>query len=110
MAKGINNQLLLINSNTTYDANWNATISNTFFTYNTKTGEIKNESFLKNAPEELYKSNIYLLAVDDETGEIYVGTSDYVNTGTIYRFSEDGTLKETFDAGGVNPNNMLFID
>lgn len=110
MAEGINNQLLLINSNTTYDANWNATISNTFFTYNTKTGEIKNESFLKNAPEELNKSNIYLLAVDDETGEIYVGTSDYVNTGTIYRFSADGTLEETFDAGGINPNNMLFIN
>ena len=110
MAEGKGDLLYLINNVTLYDENWNVISSeNTFTTYNTKTGE-KGGSFLKNAPENLKSENIYLLSVDDDTDEIYIGTSDYINTGTIYRFDADGNLKESFDAGGINPNNMLFID
>lgn len=94
--------------NTEYDASY--TPSNTFFSYNTETGRIVDHPFLNNAPEEVFSSEIYLFEVDDETGDIYIGTSDYVTEGTIYRFDRNGTFKEKFAAGGINPNSMLFID
>ncbi len=110
VTEGKDGVLYLINNETVYDENWAVVSSvNTFSTYNTRTGAF-GESFVKNAPEELNSANIYLLNVDDDTDEIYIGTSDYVNTGTIYRFGADGTFKEKFDAGGVNPNNMIFVD
>lgn len=92
-----------------YDANWN--MVNTFFIYNSKVGDVdESTSFLKDAPASFSTAAIYLLEVDEETGDIYVGTSDYVTNGTIYRFDTNGNLKESFDAGGINPCSMVFID
>ena len=94
--------------NAAYDANWNMT--NTFFSYNPATGTVNNNSFLKDAPEEFKTAAIYLMQVDPETEDIYIATSDYVNTGTIYRFNKEGYLQESFDTGGVNPAELVFID
>lgn len=91
-----------------YDANWN--LSNTFFTYNTKTGQVNESSFLVDAPTEFATAAIYLLEVDEETGNIFVGTSDYTTNGTIYQFDRSGKLVNFFDAGGINPSTMVFIE
>lgn len=111
VAEGNDDLFYLVNNVTEYDENWQPISSvNTFITYNTKTGQ-KGGSFLKEVPEKLKSANIYLLAVDDETGDIYVGITDYVTTGTIYRFDHNGNPQgEPFDAGGINPNTMLFVD
>ena len=110
VVEGNNDLLYIVENESGYDVNGNwEQKPNTFSTYNTKTG-VKGGSFLKNAPKEFETANIYLLSIDDETGEIYVGTADYTTTGTIYRFNEDGTFKEKFDAGGINPNTMIFVD
>ena len=110
LAEGDNDVIYLVNTSTVYDANWNAVTTNTFFTYHVNSGQITDHTFLNEAPEELYQSVIYMMEVDDETGDIYIGTSDYVNEGKVYRFDRQGVLKETFRAGGTNPNSMLFID
>lgn len=99
LAEGDDGLLYLVDTDT----------DNSFFTYNVNTGQV-GHSFLNNAPDELSSEVIYLLEVDDETGDIYIGTSDYVSEGTIYRFDRYGTFKEKFSAGGINPNSMLFID
>lgn len=91
-----------------YDASWKLT--NQFFTYNPSTGVVNENSFLQNAPESFNTMAIYMLEVDELSGDIYVATSDYVTTGTVYRFSEEGQLKESFDAGGINPREMIFIE
>ena len=79
--------------------------------YNPKADEVdETTSFLKDAPESFSTAAIYLLEVDEETGDIYVGTSDYVTNGTMYRFDANGNLKNTFDAGGINPSMMVFMD
>ncbi|MDM8324582.1 DUF5074 domain-containing protein [Bacteroides gallinaceum] len=100
LAKGDNGLLYLIDTDT----------ENSFFTYNISTGKITDHTFLNNNPEELSSATIYLFEVDDETGDIYIGTSDYVSEGTVYRFDASGTFKEKFDAGGINPNSMIFVD
>ena len=99
---------LIYGVKSTYDENWNTI--NSFFTYNPKDGTVSETSFLPNAPSELSSTAIYLLEVDKKTGYIYIGTSDYVNTGTIYMFDKDGKLLRTFDSGGVNPSAMIFRD
>lgn len=90
----------------TYDANWE--LSNSFFIYNPKADEVSATSFLKDA--SFKHDAIYLLEVDEETGNIYVSTSDYTTNGTIYQFDKNGKMLRQFDSGGINPSTMVFID
>ena len=82
----------------------------TFFTYNPKTGKVSKTSFLQNTPSSFSSVAIYLLEIDEETGFIYVGTTDYQNTGTIYAFDKNGKLFHSFDSSGVNPSTMVFVE
>lgn len=110
VTKGNNGLLYIVCS--AYDENWQLT--NYFFTLNAADKKeqsfFKGDSFLQNAPQSFSTDAIYLLEVDEETGDIYVGTSDYITNGTIYRFNAAGQLTDTFDAGGINPTTMVFID
>lgn len=92
----------------TYSNYTNPTTS--FFTYNIKTGKMDEASFLKDIPEKLKTSTIYMLEVNDNNGDIYIGTTDYTTNGTIYRFKKDGTFVEQFDAGGINPSTAVFFN
>ena len=82
----------------------------TFFTYTPSTGSVNESSFLQDVPSSFGSVDIYLLEVDEETGFIYVGTSDYTTNGTIYQFDKGGKLVKSFDSGGINPSAMVFVD
>ncbi len=106
MATG-NDKVYLVNSVT----DWSTyTTTNTFFYYDIKAGRIVESSFMKDAPEALASASIYMMAVDDETGDIYVATSDYVTNGEVYRFKRDGSYVTKFNSGGINPYKAVFID
>ncbi|MDR0962120.1 MAG: hypothetical protein LBM62_06155 [Mediterranea sp.] len=77
-------------------------------TYNTKTHEFSDQSFVKDAPAELFSSFIYGINIDPANGDIYLTTTDYTTTGDVYRFKNDGTFIEKFDCGGINPNKIIF--
>ena len=64
----------------------------------------------KDAPAELVSSTLHMLTINDNDGDIYISTSDFITNGTIYRFKKDGTFIEKFDAGGVNPNSAVFFN
>lgn len=82
-----------------------------FYTYNTLTGEKSEGSFLKDAPDEVVKGNVYMLEIDPSTGDIYVGITHYeAGNGDIYHFRADGTLVRRFESGGQSPNAMAFFD
>ena len=50
----------------------------------------------------------YKIAVNPENGDIYVSDAKtYVQNGTVYRYSSDGVLLSSFDAG-ICPGFMLF--
>lgn len=102
------NMLYLANSVTTDYTTGEAV--NTFSTYNIKTGQMNNASFLKNAPVELASTSLYMLAVNDNNGDFYISTTDYKTNGDIYRFKKDGTFVEMFDAGGINPSTAVFFN
>ncbi len=105
---GGNDIVYLVNSVTDWSTHQT---TNTFFYYDVKTGRLHEESFLKNAPAELASSSVYMMAVDDETGDIYIGVTFYsASNGTMYRFRKDGTFVEKFDCGGQNPKTAVFFD
>ncbi len=107
---GGNDMLYIVDSRTDYSSKpWTA--HNTFSTYNIKTGKLNQTSFLKNAPVELGTASIYMMVVDDETGDIYLGVTHYADSnGEMYRFKKDGTFVEKFDCGGQNPRRAVFFD
>ena len=82
----------------------------TFFAYNPSTGSVNESSFLQDVPSSFGSADIYLLEVDEKTGFIYVGISDYTTNGTIYQFDKSGKLIKSFDSGGINPSAMIFVD
>lgn len=100
-------KLYLINSVTDWSTK---TTVNTFYTYDIRTGNVSNATFLKDAPAELASASIYMLEINDDNGDIYISTSDFVTNGTVYRFDRNGSLLDTFDAGGLNPSCALFFD
>ncbi len=89
---------------------WNTNITtNTFYTYDVRTGSVNEASFLKDAPAALASSRITMLSINDENGEIYIGTSDYTTNGDVYRFRNNGTFVEQFESGGVGPRRAVFM-
>ncbi len=104
---GYGNTVYVIYSETDWDT---YTTTNTFYTYNVQTGSVNNASFLKNAPAEVASGSIYMLSINEENGDIYIGTSDYTTNGDIYRFKNDGTFVEQFESGGVSPRKAIFMD
>ena len=102
------NDGLIYGVRSTYDASWQLT--NSFFTYNPKSNQTSETSFLQDAPSSFSTAAIYMLEVDEETGFIYIGTSDYTTNGTIYQFDKGGKLVKSFDSGGINPSAMVFIN
>ena len=105
------NMLYVVDSRVDY-SNWPETsANNTFYTYNVSTNTKNEASFLKNAPEELATAVVYMIEVNDDNGDIYIGTTGHSNqNGNIYRFRADGTFVETFDCGGQNPKTVIFLD
>jgi len=102
-----NDILYIVNSVT----DWSTyTTNNTFYSYNAKSSTLNNTSFLKNAPAELATSSVYGMSVNDENGDIYIMTSDYVNNGTIYHFKSDGTYVTKFTSTGISPRKIVFLD
>ena len=50
----------------------------------------------------------YNMAIEPRTGDIYVtDVKDYTMPGTVYRYTGDGVLLASFDAG-IIPSAMLF--
>lgn len=93
-------------SSTTQD--W-TTYTTVFHKYDIKSKQTSVINLAAQAPE-LATTNIGMIAVNDENGDIYVGTANYTSNGDIYRFKKDGTFIEKFDCGGLNPFAAVFFD
>ena len=63
------------------------------------------ESFSIAAPEG---GMFYNMAVNPRNGDLYVtDAKNYMMNGTVYRYTEDGVLLSSFEAG-IIPSAMLF--
>ena len=109
MAAG-NDMLYLVDSRTDYSVRPYVT-TNTFSSYDIKSGRLNSASFLKDAPSELATASVYMMAVSEYTGDIYIGVTNYSSSnGTMYRFKQDGSFVSKFDCGGQNPRDAVFFN
>ena len=92
------------------ETNWSTyETTNTFFSYNVKSGTLNNNTFFTDMPSELASESIYMMEINPENGELYIGTSDYTTNGDIYRFNASKKFVEKFESGGVSPCGAVFF-
>ena len=93
------------------DTDWKThKTTNTFTSYDVRKGMVNSSNFLRDMPEELASESVYMMEVNPNNGDIYIGTSDYKTNGNIYRFGRNGKFIEKFSSGGINPNNAVFYN
>lgn len=97
-----------------YNMNYSTTPATaTFSQYDIVNNKLSNTSFLKietmPEAEKAEINKIYHISVDPKNYDIYVTTSDYSTTGSVYIFDEQGNYKKHFKAGGVGPQKTVFV-
>jgi DNA-binding beta-propeller fold protein YncE len=76
-----------------------------FIIYDTRTEERATPNFITDGTEI---AQVYCISVD-AAGAIYIGASDYVNTGDMYVLSPEGRLVDRFGVSGINPMGAFFV-
>lgn len=80
-----------------YDENWNP-LPGTVYKHDMKTNKVLG-TFVTDGTE---MPDAYSISAPSD-GYVYVGCSDYKNTGDVYVFTPEGTLHDKFDSQGLNP-------
>ena len=80
-----------------YDENWNP-LPGTVYRHDMK----KNKTLGSFVTDGTLLPDAYSISVGMD-GYVYVGCSDYKNTGDVYVFTSEGKLHDTFDSDGLNP-------
>lgn len=77
-------------------------INNDIFVFSVESNTI-GEAFIKNSDHRFFS-----IGYDPKTSDIYLSdVCNYMDTGTIYRYSQEGILIDSFETG-VNPSEFLF--
>ncbi|MDR1724270.1 MAG: hypothetical protein LBR84_10095 [Tannerella sp.] len=84
------------------DAPWGGTAK--YYSYNGASNSLISDNFIGNTAI----SSPFSLSTDEESGEIYISTSDYVNNGDLYVFDKSGNPTLTFETG-LNPMKAVRI-
>ncbi|MBR4882627.1 MAG: hypothetical protein IKU18_01985 [Bacteroidales bacterium] len=88
---------------TVYDENWNSISS--YYTFDTTKDKLVGELA---SPADI--PNGYSIFADKITGDVYIGTSDYISNGDVYLLSSDGEILMKFDTGGLNPIAICTVE
>lgn len=80
-----------------YDENWNP-LPGTVYRHDMK----NNKALGRFVTDETTLPDAYSISVTAD-GFVYVGCSDYKNTGDVYVFTSKGKLHDKFDSQGLNP-------
>jgi len=95
---------MFINNNKIYllDKRYQAdgSVSSSFLYYDIESGEIVNESFIK---DNTVIDDICSVNFEEGSGRIFVTAANGVNNGILYVFDADGKLQSKFDTGGAFP-------
>lgn len=87
------------------DANW-LPINTQFVSYDAKSDTETSKNFITDGT---VVDGAYSLSVNPATGDIYIGTSDYVSTGDMFIFSAEGKKINQLAVSGLNPMGVGFL-
>ena len=77
-----------------------------FKVYDAKKAQMESSGFITDGT---VVNNAYCMSSDPVTNNVYIGTSDYTNTGDMYIFTSDGKLINKVGLSGLNPMGAYFI-
>lgn len=95
IAKGQNDVLYILCGG--YDENWNP-LPGTVYRHDMKS----NKSLGAFVTDGTTLPDAYSISATSD-GYVYIGCSDYKNTGDVYVFTPEGKLHDKFDSQGLNP-------
>ena len=98
ITKGANDILYILCGG--YDENWNP-LPGTVYKHDMK----NNKPLGTFVTDSTTLPNAYSISAGRD-GYVYVGCSDYVNTGDVYVFNSNGKLHDNFDSEGMNPQKV----
>jgi hypothetical protein len=101
MSMGANDKLYIVSSQ--YDENWNLTAE--YYVYDAATETWAGKFITDGTSVE----SPYSISADPVTGNVYIGTSDYVSTGDVYVFSSAGKSIDKLAVSGINPIDVRFL-
>lgn len=87
------------------DANWKP-VNTQFVAYDAKADQELSKNFITDGT---VVNDAYYLSVSPYTGDIYIGTSDYTNTGDMFIFSAEGKKIDQLSLSGLNPMGVGFL-
>ena len=87
-----------------YDANWDIT-NKSYTTYDVKNEKVLKAGFIDGTA---ISKTPYSIDINPITKDIYIGETDFVNTGKMNVFGQDGSFKFSFGTG-VNPRKTVFL-
>lgn len=106
IAPGNDNRLYILCAG--YDENWNP-LPGSVYVHDAATNLPFGKSSFEPVPfvtdATVFHSAYSISATTD--GYVYIGCSDYVNTGDVYVMTPAGTLHDTFDSHGLNPIKVI---
>lgn len=102
IAMGANDKLYIIAGISNATTGWK--LIGKVYVYNTATQKFEGEFVTDGTTID----NMFSLSTDTSNGDVYVGTSDYQNTGDVYVFGVDGKMKYKI-ASGLNPMMVEFV-
>lgn len=88
---------------TEYDQNWKA--SSSYYSFDVSKDKVVGEFA---SPADIPDG--YSIFADKVTGDVYIGTSDYISNGDVYLLSADGEILMKFDTGGLNPIAICTVE
>lgn len=103
LLKMANDKLYIILSEK--DEKWHP-INSQFIAYDAKTDTEITKNFITDGT---VVENAYSLNVSPNDGTIYIGTSDYTNTGDMLIFSAEGKKINQLAVSGINPMGVAFL-
>ena len=100
MTIGANGKGYILSS--VYDENWNLSIK--YYIYDLASDMVEGELI---SSGEIPQG--YCIKADKVSGNIFIGTSDYVSNGDMYIVSPSGDILLKFDTGAINPHKICFF-
>jgi hypothetical protein len=101
MSLGADDKLYIVSSQ--YDENWNLTAE--YYVYDADRETWAGKFITDGTPV----ANPYSISADPLTGNVYIGTSDYISTGDVYIFTSGGKSIDKLAVSGINPIGVGYL-
>ena len=101
----VDDKLYIITAESNASTDWQR-VNTKYMIYDTRSATMETENFITDGTEV---PSSYYISVSPTDHSIYVTSSDYINTGDVYVYSNEGKQQDVIAVSGMNPMCARFI-